>query len=247
MFNKQNTTVVIQGPVYEYTPEFIEAYLIYGIENIIFSTWENENTDCCQVPVIKSKLPTHTGTGNINLQVISSVNGIKKAETDYIIKVRSDILIRDIDKWLEFCSEHYKKERIFVLGLSYLYPFSPRDQIFIGVKDTLLNMFDIPLKDEDWKMPSIYDTLYPEVCLGLNHHRKYDGIAQKCWENYNYIHSIEVKEHWNKIKGNYMFPVSKNMIYDWPKHFPNGYDYNNKSHGEFWFEDIQELTTKGLQ
>lgn len=84
--------IVIQGPSSNVS-QLKKAWSGY---DIIWSTWvgdENhyDNNDI----VVHSQKPSDTGTGNINLQLITTFNGVKKAKDlgyDRVFKWRSDMI-----------------------------------------------------------------------------------------------------------------------------------------------------------
>ena len=95
--------IILQGPIVmedDFTLETIKLYRSYYSKvNIIVSTWENcdvnfeKEIDGLQVKLIKSKYPNINGVGNINYQIVSSLNGVEYAEelnVDYIWKTRTD-------------------------------------------------------------------------------------------------------------------------------------------------------------
>lgn len=237
MLNFDNTTLVIQGNIVKETLPFYKEHQ-KKFKNIIISTWERSSQEGFDCPFISLKVPDLNGPGNINLQLTSSKYGLLLCKTKFAIKCRTDIRIDDPEKWLQFCSEQYQPNRIATLGLSNKFPFSPRDQIFIAETDVLINMFEAPLMNESYRAASELDVMYPELLLGLNHCRKYDEIAQKCWENPHFVRSSEVLQHWQQVKTKYMIPVPTTLKFYWPKHFPSGYDYSRTDFGEFWFDTI---------
>jgi len=99
--------ILIQGP--NTHPEQIVK--CYSGHDVIFSTLEGEDTSMLEENnfiVVKNKRPEHSGHANFNLQVINTLNGIKKAEElgyDFVFKVRSDITIPKISKLLDLMGE----------------------------------------------------------------------------------------------------------------------------------------------
>jgi len=88
--------VVIQGPYLEITNKVIERFLsLPFVNNVILSHWEGELDYIGfskRVIDIKSKIPNSVGTNNINLQLVSSLNGLKQVSTKWSAKFRSDQL-----------------------------------------------------------------------------------------------------------------------------------------------------------
>jgi len=245
MFNQNNTTLVIQGNCYDqWTIPFIEEYKKY-FSNIILSTWDDENIHIDGIKIIKNQYPAIRGPGNVNCQLKSSLIGCQAAETEFVIKVRTDILIRDPESWLTFFSNLWKPNRIFVLGLSTIHLFSPRDQIFAGHRQDMIDMFDIPYINSNYA-PTL-DVLYPEIHIGARYYSKFSDQMKKFINDPNsYLLANAPKRHetideWNKIGHEYLYPVPRSLKYSWYKRLTNGeynYDETAKNYGEYWHEDI---------
>lgn len=230
-------TVIVNGPVYSYTKKYLEEYSKRF--KVIFSTGEDDGTTNFPCEIIKNKYPDKAGKGNINRQIVTSLSGLSKVDTKYCIRVRSDILIKDIDRWINFCSENKKSGRVFCLGLNHHEPFAPRDQIFIGETSVVKSVFDIPLTDEDYCHNVTSGSFYAELYLGIHFYSKFDEMAQICLNNPSVVKSNMIKRYWSNLKADLMFPLSKHLKYEWPKHYPNGFSFElAKKYGEFWYEDL---------
>ncbi len=253
MFTKENTTLLIQGNCYnEWTSNYIEEYK-KDFNNIILSTWDNEEINPSGIQVIKNSPPQIEGPGNVNYQIKSSLEGCKMVTTEYVIKVRTDILIKDPKNWLSFFSTHEKPKRLFVLGLSRFIHFSPRDQIWAGTKEDMLNLFNVPYIEANYP-PSI-NNLYPEIYLGATYCSKFNEnikiflekpeeylLSQNPHTWYGPPKNDLVTKEWEKNGLDYLFPVSKELKYLWYKKFTNGeYNYDESANlfGEFWYDDIK--------
>lgn len=101
--NFSDCAIIIQGPIItedDFTLETIKLYISYYPQaKIIVSTWENcdekfeREIGGLDIELVKNKYPTINGVGNINYQLVSSLNGIRVAEkmnVDYVWKTRSD-------------------------------------------------------------------------------------------------------------------------------------------------------------
>ena len=70
---------------------FVENYKNY---KVIISTWIDSNIDFRNIPnnfsLIQHKLPDVKGPQNTNLQLLSTLNGLKYVDTKYVIKIRGD-------------------------------------------------------------------------------------------------------------------------------------------------------------
>jgi hypothetical protein len=106
----ENLTFCIQGAVvvdrngHNLTENLIRSVKLYYPKSpIIFSTWENEVVDNLEgVSLVKSKDPGSSfrfadspEKNNINRQIVSSLAGLKAARTEYVVKIRSDLLIEN--------------------------------------------------------------------------------------------------------------------------------------------------------
>lgn len=243
--DRKNCTLVIQGNKTIWTTQFLEEYK-KSFDHIILSTWEDEVIEDDTIKIIKSKKPS-PGPGNCNLQIVSTLEGIKQVKTEYCIKVRSDILIKEPEKWLQFFSENWSTNRLFVLGLSNKYIFSARDQLFGGKTEDMLSLFSIPhLPGEYTPSPSI-NSMYPELWITLHYYSKFSEHAHLFLHNSGiYIYEGSMyrgvgQDVWSKIGTTYMYPVPRSLKYYWPKRFgENDYNYDETAitYGEFWHDDI---------
>lgn len=155
--------VVVQGEFYDFTDHVVDYYLkLPFVNNVIISCWE---TDKCpkqrrRVKIVRSKYPNSPGTDNKNLQIVSSLNGLKECEADFSVKVRSDqkVTHESMSKMFEFFINHNQKtspyqfdntkpkSKIFVAGMYPSLLFAIRDHLFWGHTDDLIDLFDIPLE-----------------------------------------------------------------------------------------------------
>lgn len=153
--------IVLQGKLYPNTIKTAEYYLQLDFVNrVVISTWADESIDefnTEKLILIKSIKPEN-GTGNMNLQIVSSLNGLLKVVDEKAVKMRSDQLIyhesmqkikqyvdthSDID--VRYANDKGPKGPIFVLGMNKIHPFHPQDHVFWGYTSDLITLFDIPL------------------------------------------------------------------------------------------------------
>lgn len=163
--------IVLQGRYNKYTDDIIESYLkIPFVNNIILSCWEDDTVSpqLDRVQVVQSRFPFSPGTDNRNLQIITSLEGVKKVTTDIAIKMRTDqkytyqsmmqmyhffMKHKDTEEKFQY-NENNPKGKIFVAGFYPHLLFHPRDHIFWGYTSDLLTLFDIPLE---------YNGLYDKI------------------------------------------------------------------------------------
>lgn len=165
----KNTDIVIQGAIwkdglhtYKMAKKFIQLPFV---NKVIISTWENEREELNKLPkndqiqLIFSDPPEYDGGGNVNFQIVSSRAGIDKAQSDFIVKIRSDQFIfpqsmlmmnNFVCKFSDKPTHVFEdgsgpKSHIFTLGVYDTFPYHVSDHVFWGRKDDMKKLFDIPL------------------------------------------------------------------------------------------------------
>lgn len=156
--------IVLQGPYQDYVLDTAYHYLTLGFVNdVVISCWEGDDVpeiDHARIRVVKSSLPPSSGTGNRNLQLVSSLAGVKMTSAQYVAKMRNDqrynidsmykmneYFNNNCDKIIDF--EHDKDKPynpIFVAGYFKDFPFHPRDHLFWGHRNDLIDLFSCPLE-----------------------------------------------------------------------------------------------------
>ena len=164
----KNFDIVIQGPVYDETFNLIREYKDLSFVNkIIVSTWKEWENICKKidypnVEIIINNDIDFSGDENRNKQIFSSLNGIRACNSEYVIKIRSDMLwtkssiydMKDFFFKYKNCKlkrlDHKNKPlgRIFCAGIYDNFPFHPFDCMFWGHKEDLIDLFNIPLCTE---------------------------------------------------------------------------------------------------
>jgi len=99
----KSLAVVIQGPIVRKDSFTLETVKIYQRHfagtSIILSTWEDEPPSAIRqfedlgITMILNAKPAYAGEGNINLQIVSSRSGMRKAKesgVEYALKTRTD-------------------------------------------------------------------------------------------------------------------------------------------------------------
>lgn len=163
--------IVLQGRYTQYTDDIIQNYLkIPFVNNIILSCWEDDmiSQQPDRVQVVQNEFPLTPGTDNRNLQIVTSLNGVKQVTTDICIKMRTDqeYAYQSMIQMYHFFMKHKEVEekfqndsnlpkgKIFVSGMYPHLLFHPRDHVFWGYTSDLLVLFDIPLE---------YNGLYDKI------------------------------------------------------------------------------------
>jgi hypothetical protein len=90
--NMNDVTILIQGKILKQSYDFfIKNYLDFPV---IISTWVDTDIEFNDLPnnfvVILSPYPDERGEQNLNLQIVSTLAGLEKVKTKYVIKIRGD-------------------------------------------------------------------------------------------------------------------------------------------------------------
>ena len=126
--------IVIQGGLWPNTTKTAISYSkLNFVSNVIISTWEDEQVTAelpSNVFVTKSPKPDHFGPGNINLQIMSSLNGVIASKSEWVMKIRSDEFIYEesFHKVFRFFETNRNQET-----LTYLDGSKQESKIFIIV------------------------------------------------------------------------------------------------------------------
>ena len=168
--NQKRMGIVIQGPIIsknDFTLETVKIYKKHFNDAlIILSTWEDENSAAVKlfeeldVSVILNEKPEYSGTSNINFQIVSSKNGIIKAQelgAEYALKTRTDqrIYAPNVADYLYNITKvfpvrgDYKRQKKRIVGVSLntfkyrLYGLS--DMLIYGHIDDMLSYWNVNL------------------------------------------------------------------------------------------------------
>ena len=267
--------IVLQGQYSKYALDTAKHYLdLDFVNNIIMSCWENDDVPDIKDPrirVIKNKEPKNPGTGQRNLQIVSSLNGIKAADTYYVVKMRNDqrYTFESMYNMYDFYGKNNGRDatyehnnerpynKICVAGNFNNLLFHPRDHIFWGQKEDLIDLFDIPL--ENWALqdkvklnhPGEYSLYYDkyirtETYIGAHYAAKFNNrINHYLLKPESNLH--DRSDNWEEVKrlsDNITPKIFKSfpkegIELEWPKYGWDKYPYKNQKvqFGESWHED----------
>lgn len=197
-------SIVVQGPVYisdkgeNYTERCCRSIRnIFPDSEIILSTWEGMDTKKIEFdklilsktlePTYIVRMDNEVYLNTTNHQIITTLNGVKKAERKYTIKIRSDMYFINDNclKYMGRFERHGNKEgwRVFIERVlclptynpnkGMIYPYNICDWFFAGTTIDIQNLFDIPLQDyEDFYIRK--NELYPRIIDNI-------GTEQYIW------------------------------------------------------------------
>ena len=172
MINSNEISVVLQGAFDKrLTLEAIQSIKAFLPKcELILSTWEGTRLPSIEVSkLVLSKDPgfeilddKYNVKNNVNRQIVSTKNGILASSRKYVLKLRSDVILTSLRFIEEFskdsvrrCGE-YKilKQRVVINNLycangrKTKFLFHVSDWCFFGLREDVLNIFDIPLAPE---------------------------------------------------------------------------------------------------
>lgn len=256
----QKVDIVIQGRYDSYTDEIIESYLqLPFLGNLIVSCWEDDkpNLDFSGVQFVRNKYPFSFGTDNKNLQIVSSLNGLKLCNSKFSIKTRSDqkftheSMLSMYDYYINNSKTEYNYRKpdfyIMISGIYNNLLFHPRDHIFWGYTENLIELFDIPLeynsvtdrvkvkKEDLWKYYKFYTRT--ETYLGSNYASNfYEDMKFYLLEPEKYFY--DGAPHWHD-----MFKLSLEIVPQIFKSFPKrciDFNWVKLQQSDFNFNIVEE-------
>jgi hypothetical protein len=255
--NIERMDLVLQGPADSHSLEIAEHYLQLDFVNkIIISCWEKDNiyTQNPRIQVIKN-VDVDAGYGNRNRQVKSSLEGLKRVTTQFSAKLRSDqkISLDSMNLMFAYYNRHKERElqfyddaskprnKICVAGIYKPFPFHPRDHIYWGNTEDLIDVFTIPmctgtlLPDYDYTKITRCETY-----ISVYYYARFEPKINKFIENKqlylvdNAPHVSEAFEINDRIITKVFKPFPR-IDFTWKKYNMTGYHYwlTEKSP---WFE-----------
>ncbi len=228
-------TVVVQGAVDPVCTTKCLSSVRKHLPNaeIILSTWEG--TDVSDLDYDEVILNEDPGSfmmsgfekNNVRRQIYSTIKGIKQARKKYILKIRSDIKLKNAN-FLKYFNRfndydqrwHFLQGRIIIPSTVsrdpriWESPMCPSDWCSFGLKSDMLNLWDIDFpthEEEEWfkrhPKPKIVSDIYPSLVSRFN-------PEQFIWIGF-------VKKHVKELHSDHMFDVNPQSITETLKSFAN--------------------------
>lgn len=173
MIDQKDITVVVQGAVEKFNTELTlrSVRKILPESKIILSTWENSDIhdlDYDELVInvdpgsFDCDMVANSIQNNINRQIVSTFNGIKKAKTKYVLKLRSDMTLSSRNFINIFQKEYGRNSRYvffknMIVALTvysrnpnlkvneFSMPYCVSDFVYFGYRSDLLQLFNIEL------------------------------------------------------------------------------------------------------
>lgn len=265
--------IVLQGRYDKDTNEIILSYLsLPFVNNIIVSCWrDNKIIDVYdtydRIKLIRSEYPKSPGTDNRNLQIVSSLNGLRQTITPFVAKMRSDQCYTKESMMVmyDYFRDNYKPKTIFVAGTYPNLLFHPRDHIFWGERSDIISLFNIPLEvngiaerlklDKSQLFHYYHEFVRSETYIGAHYLSKFESkIAMYLKKPEKYL--FDKAPEWNVAKqtsdtitNTYFKPFPRtNVNMKWLRKGWDNYPYDDQRriYGEYWAEDFREFDINKL-
>src|SRR5581483_7192669 len=162
--------VVIQGPLaldFDFTVETVKIYKeTFPGASLIVSTWKGENKEALErlknlgCVIVENEKPKNPGWGNINMQIVTSSAGVRKAKelgAQYAFKTRTDQRVYATDVYPYFLSllktfpPKNPRQKGRLIGSSFntfkYRPYSVSDTFLFGPIEDMLLFWDTELDE----------------------------------------------------------------------------------------------------
>lgn len=240
------TNLLLQGPITDYDFLFtsIKHYTYSKLFNrIIISTWENELNSkqiielnqLGNIDIIQNSRPKYFGISNINLQIISTYNGLNfiynKYPICYVLKSRTDqrLLNSEVNLFLKTILDKFSitssvlKNRLVICNYNtYKYRvYSISDMFMFGNIADLLLYWTVPL---DERIINVKNIERPRTMLSwskLNLAEVY--LCTNFLKNIKYNYDWSINDYWEILNSYFIVVDSDTIGLEWRK-----YTFNNK-------------------
>lgn len=243
---KSDITIVVQGPLYKITKKACEYYAARGFD-VIYSGWEtcDINTHVIVNEIPEGRKTTEPGIkfnvwkkdpkdiwnrGNVYKQVVSTLSGAIASKRKYVLKIRSDLWIQGIHKFISDCLENCDKINSLNISWSKTLEasFSMSDLVFFSERDKLIEALSIiknRLEDHTnsdieagfcyTRLGRYFNTsikkrdIGPEnqICETLT--RIYDGTSQERIKDICQVSDLIIKHHYIHNFDNYNIKIDE--------------------------------------
>ena len=199
---EHNVGILLQGIVNDWTKKIIDEYeQNFPDAHILLSTWNTENTKdiCCDV----IKLEPPNDPRHINHQIIGTREGLKKINSEIIMKCRTDQFIHNKNIFNIFkngCSKN--KIMIQNFGTFSNVEYWASDFCQIGYRETLLEFWNsIQYFDGNWdENRTSFENPITEIFLTANYIikgkkdlRPWNEIIREYYYVKDYTHDFQVE------------------------------------------------------
>lgn len=211
--------ILLQGAVLPWTKDVIKEFVKkFPNAQILLSTWKDENVNNIPCEIIQTipPKPTFPHESNINFQIIGMQEGLKKINSEIILKCKTDQFIHN-ENIFQIYKEKCAPEKIMVTDfITYDNDYRASDFCQIATKKVL---------EEYWNKIPLYDGVSP--------------IAPEVYLTKHYITKIKNDNGlWKDIMNDYF--CFGNFHTDFQIEFEKFYSNSDK---QIWFKKYGERST----
>lgn len=173
---KKDISVLITGPIDERTYESIDSYSNQGFEEIIISTWDNENLDLLNKTNKKYKLAISSYPNNLSkinnqgcrfYQSFTTWKGCTLATKPFVLRTRSDELYPNLNKFIKNWEENKNRVHTTDNGFWKMHPACFSTHIFGGPAEVIKEGCKLMVLNSEGKFLEKININYSEQCFGI--------------------------------------------------------------------------------
>lgn len=238
----ESLALVIQGPIVnddDFTLETLKIYQrTFKGARIILSTWEDEAAvavEQCEdmgITVLQNAKPEYRGESNINLQIVSALNGVRLAKAcgaEHVLKLRTDQRIYGpnaadtfyaiIDTFPVNGGWPKQKKRIVGCNLNTfkyrMYGLS--DMLLFGCSDDMLTYWDVALDERRF---GVDDRRRAGASLRAEAERRVCEVylATEFLKRVGRELQWSLKDSWNAFRDHFCIVDREHLDLYWPKY-----------------------------
>jgi len=234
-------TILLQGRIEKKTMDFWSKN--FKNKNICVSIWEDdiEYDFPKNWSVVRNKKPIERiGYKNFDLQLISTINGLAKINTKYVIKMRCDEYWSNINEIVKIIEDD--DEKIICGSLFFrpvgMHPFHISDHILAGKLTNIQLMFTSAY---DNLLNNFWDFPIPECQLGIAYLWNKENSLKEAIPDINIYNNIAPTqlEPFNEINSKLTIEKELNIIKSFSEKIYNNMQYPIKN-----WEEIKKYVTQ---
>lgn len=172
----EDISILITGPIDDRTYESIDSYSQQGFNEIIVSTWDDENLDLLKKTTKPYKLFLSSypkNLKNINnqgsrfFQSFTTWKGCKSATKKFVLRTRSDELYPDLSKFIENWSNYPERLHTTNNGFWKTHPACFSTHLFGGPTKIIREGCKLMILNCENRFLEKVNIDYPEQCFGV--------------------------------------------------------------------------------
>jgi len=249
------TAIVLQGPIIRdsmFTSETVRLYRgHFPADSIVLSTWEDESDEAARIAesngihVVLNRRPAYTGQSNINLQIISSRNGIAKAKelgAEYVLKTRTDqrFYAPDVPRFLHDMTEIFpvrggngtQKKRIVGVNLNtFLYRmYGLSDMLLYGHVEDMTRYWGVAQDDRVFSEEFV-ESRGKSLRIFANWRVCEVYLATEFLQGVGHALEWTLADSWKAFSNHFCIVDKEQLDLFWPKY--NRLEYRSLNYEEF--------------